>query len=93
MTSIKGTQQTAQDDLVCSVYLVTYSLSCASAGLASGSDQHNGLKQALQPGQDLAASSARLCDHHWQEFQVTNRDELGQVKRLGMAGRSDQMQP
>ncbi|KAA6430086.1 MAG: flagella associated [Trebouxia sp. A1-2] len=42
---------------------------------------------ALQPGQDLAASSARLCDQHWEEFQATNRDELGQVKRLGMAGR------
>ncbi|DBA88436.1 TPA: hypothetical protein ACH3X2_004926 [Trebouxia sp. C0005] len=58
-----------------------------SFGLASGRDQHDGLKQALQPGQDLAASSARLCDQHWEEFQATNRDELGQVKRLGMAGR------
>ena len=58
------------------------------SGLESGCDQHNGLKQALQPGQQLEASSARLCDKHWQDFQEATRDELGQVKKLHMAGRS-----
>lgn len=57
------------------------------AGLAPSSDQQHGLKQALQPGQGPDASSAALCDQHWAQFQLTNRDELGQVKRLGMAGR------
>ncbi|KAL3146785.1 hypothetical protein ABBQ38_014767 [Trebouxia sp. C0009 RCD-2024] len=58
-----------------------------SFGLAPSSDQQHGLKQALQPGQGPDASSAALCDQHWAQFQLTNRDELGQVKRLGMAGR------
>ena len=60
----------------------------AIAGLASGSDQHDGLRQALQPGQQAEASSAVLCGKQWQDFQEATRDELGQVKRLGMAGRS-----
>ena len=63
-------------------------LTCCAAGLASGTDQHDGLRQALQPGQSPDASSAVLCDKHWEQFQVTNRDELGHIKRLGMAGRS-----
>ena len=60
---------------------------CLTAGLASGSKQHGGLKQALQPGQGPQASSAVLCNKNWEQFQAATRDELGQVKRLGMAGR------
>ena len=59
-----------------------------SAGLPCGADQHDGMRQALQPGQSPQACSATLCDQHWAKFQLSNTDELGQVKRLGMAGRS-----
>ena len=65
---------------------VCYKIYCA--GLPSGGDQHDGLKRALQPGQSPEASSATLCEQRWAHFQLSNRDELGQVKRLGMAGRS-----
>ena len=57
------------------------------AGKESGSDQQNGLKKALQPGQSPEACSAMLCDKRWAQFQQSNREELGQIKRLGMDGR------
>ena len=56
-------------------------------GKESGSDQQNGLKQALQPGQSPEACSATLVDKRWAQFQQSNREELGQIKRLGMDGR------
>ena len=56
-------------------------------GKESGSDQQGGLKKALQPGQSQEALSATLCDKRWAQFQQSNREELGQIKRLGMDGR------
>lgn len=56
-------------------------------GKESGLHQQHGLKEALQPGQSPDAIGAALCDQRWAHFQQSNRDELGQIKRLGMDGR------